>query len=125
MNANVKTINDYIFNTDLNYRVDIKSHRVRIKFSVARVYATVVQMPMTAAKLDYSKMIGKAAPLELEPILKDPQPIERYKNSLYEGSNQAETEAFDALTKQCIITIDDVRRLMYKIVVNKANTSDW
>lgn len=125
MNANVKTINDYTFSTDLNYRIDIKSNRVRIKFTIKRVYAKVVQMPMTAAKLDYSKIIGRMAPLELTPILKDPQPIERYKNSQNEGSNRAETEAFDALNKKCMTAIDDVRRLMYKIVVNKANTSDW
>lgn len=125
MNANVKTINDYTFSGYLNYQIDIKSNRVRIKLSVQRVAAKVVQMPMTAAKLDYSKLIGRMAPLEVTPILTNPQPIERYKNSLNEGNNNAETEAFSALTKKCNATIDDVRKLMYKMVVNKANTNDW
>lgn len=125
MNASVKTINDYTFSAYLNYRIDIKSNRVRIKLSVQRVAAKVVQMPMTAAKLDYSKLIGRMAPLEVTPILTNPQPIERYKNSLNEGNNNAETEAFSALTKKCNATIDDVRKLMYKMVVNKANTNDW
>lgn len=125
MNASVKTINDYTFSAYLNYRIDIKSNRVRIKLSVQRVAAKVVQMPMTAAKLDYSKLIGRMAPLEVTPILTNPQPIERYKNSLNEGNNNAETEAFSALTKKCTATIDDVRKLMYKMVVNKANTNDW
>lgn len=125
MNASVKTINDYTFSAYLNYRIDIKSNRVRIKLSVQRVAAKVVQMPMTAAKLDYSKLIGRMAPLEVTPILTNPQPIERYKNSLNQGNNNAETEAFSALTKKCTATIDDVRKLMYKMVVNKANTNDW
>lgn len=125
MNASVKTINDYTFSAYLNYRIDIKSNRVRIKLSVQRVAAKVVQMPMTAAKLDYSKLIGRMAPLEVTPILTNPQPIERYKNSLNQGNNNAETKAFSALTKKCNATIDDVRKLMYKMVVNKANTNDW
>lgn len=125
MNANVKTINDYTFSGYLNYQIDIKSNRVRIKLSVQRLSAKVVQMPMTAAKLDYSKLIGRMAPLQVTPILDNPQPIERYKNSLNEGNNKAETEAFSALTKKCNATIDDVRKLMYKMVVNKANTNDW
>jgi len=125
LNANVKTTNYYSFNTYLNYRVDIKSNRVRLKFTIQRINATVIQVPMSAAKLDYTKLVGRSAPLELLPINVTPKPEERYKNSINTGNNTAETKAFDDLTKKCLTTVDDVRRLMYKIVGNKANTNDW
>ncbi len=126
MNSTTKTNNVYTFSADLLYRVDIKKKKIRIKFTVQRFKVDVQQLPISSVHMDYAKSIGRSAPLQLMRITDSEKVISaQLKNSLNKGSNISETKAFDDLTTICITTIEEVKKIMYGIVDNKANTDDW
>lgn len=126
LNSTTKTNNVYTFSTDMLYQVDVKKKRIRIKLTVERIYVDVEQLPMSAVHMDYSKLPGRSAPLELMEITKNETVISKQlKNSLNTGINIAETKAFKELCDLCVNTIEDVRKIMFGVVENKANTDDW